>query len=126
MEPVRIVIDSSMFFSITELKIDFFEESKKLFGNVSFYQTKAVQEELKRLAEKSVKARNMVRIAEKLKKLYNTKTLNTKSKNADESLIEAAVKGFIIATNDKQLRKKIKELNGKVLFVRQKKFLEIM
>ena len=47
-----------------------------------------------------------------------------KIQDADEALEKLASEA-IIATNDKELKGCVKELNGRVLFLRQRKFLEL-
>ena len=43
---------------------------------------------------------------------------NLSTKNVDNELIELS-KEYIIATNDKELRRKVKEKGGKTIFVRK-------
>ena len=53
------------------------------------------------------------------------KTVKIRALNADDALKKLSEEKTIIATNDKELKKRVKELNGQVLFLRQKKFLEL-
>ena len=53
------------------------------------------------------------------------KILKSKEKNADLSLLEYSKEGYAIATQDIPLRDKITEIKGKVIFIRQKKYVLI-
>ena len=53
------------------------------------------------------------------------KIIEIKARNADEALKKMSPEA-IIATNDKELKDKVRELNGKVLYLRQKKMLELI
>ena len=45
--------------------------------------------------------------------------------NADNALEKMAKQGFYVASNDAVLRKRIKGFGGKVIYLRQSRFLEI-
>ena len=45
--------------------------------------------------------------------------------DADSALEEMAKQGFFVASNDAVLRKRIKDFGGKVIYLRQSRFLEI-
>ncbi|RLG71064.1 MAG: hypothetical protein DRO04_00625 [Candidatus Iainarchaeum archaeon] len=119
-----IAIDTNILLYIEKFKVDVFTQLKEKFGRVKFYIPKQVMEELKKISEKGKKLSRQVAIAEKLLKKHDVRIKNISDLNADEALLKLAEQGFIIATNDKQLRDRIKEKGGKVLIIRQKKFVE--
>jgi rRNA-processing protein FCF1 len=43
--------------------------------------------------------------------------------NADKALVKLAEKGAIVATNDRELKKEVKKVNGSIMFLRQKRFI---
>jgi len=47
------------------------------------------------------------------------------AENADNALVKMAKQGFYVASNDAVLRKRIKDFGGKVIYLRQSRFLEI-
>jgi len=51
------------------------------------------------------------------------KVLKTKETSADPALLSLSKKGYIIATHDKVLKQKIKKAGGKIIFIRQKKYV---
>ena len=123
----KVVFDTSMLLSCGELKIDAFDETRQLLGNPGLFVTQTVEEEMAKLAKKGAKYRKNVAIAEILLEANNVKRMPAQriKKNADKELEELAKKGYIVATNDAQLRKKIKKNGGKCIIVMKKKFLAI-
>ena len=61
-------------------------------------------------------------IAQKKK---NVKVIKTREKNVDNTIIRIADKNTIVATNDKELRQKLKNKNVKTVYLRNKKYLEM-
>ncbi|MDO8538642.1 MAG: hypothetical protein Q7S21_07215 [archaeon] len=121
----KVVLDTNMLLSIVELKIDVFEEVRKKLGNCQFVIIEPVQKELLMLSKQGKKQSLKARIADRLIKLNHAKLLKVKEKTADLALEKLGANGYIIATNDKELRKNIKAKNGTTIFIKQKKFIEI-
>ena len=60
-------------------------------------------------------------------KLKKIKVLETKFKNncgADKYLLELSKNGYVICTQDSELRKKIKQVGGKIIYLRQNRYIE--
>jgi len=76
-----------------------------------------VVRELKNINSKNAK------IALRLIELKNIGMLKTEEKSADKALLNLADKNTIIATNDIALRKKLKSLGRKTIYLRAKKHL---
>lgn len=77
----------------------------------------SVVKELKKMNSKNAK------IALKLVESKNIEVLETKEKNVDEALLNLAGKDAIVATNDAKLRKKLKTLGNKTIYLRARKHL---
>jgi len=120
----KVAFDTNMLVNIERFKVDIFREAKKMLGNVEFEIPKQVMQELDRLAEQGQTLRKEVNVAKELIQKNNVKIVEVKAANADEALKKMASEA-VIATNDKELKDCVKELNGQVLFLRQKKFLEM-
>ena len=71
------------------------------------------------------KAAIAAKIALELIEKKNVKIINTDEKKVDNTIIKLADKNTVVATNDRVLRKKIKDKNVKVLYLRSKKHLEM-
>ena len=55
----------------------------------------------------------------------DAKGIKVEAINADEALIALARQGYVVASNDQEVKRTIKKLNGKVIFLRQKKLIEM-
>lgn len=118
-----IALDTNMLLAIANEKIDIFSQIKNEFGNsAQIVVPKEVIYELEVIARESKKLESAAKIAFHELKANNAKILAGKG-NADNALLELARKGVIIATNDKQLKKEIKKLNGGIIFTRKRRFL---
>lgn len=65
------------------------------------------------------------RIALRLVREKNLKILRVKEKAADAALLSLAKKGWVIATQDAVMRDKIRKSKGKVIFIRQRKYVRV-
>lgn len=126
-EKTMIAMDSSMLLAIEEFKTDVFDEIKKMFGEkkVSFCITESVEKELNELEKKNKRRKRQVSIAKELLEKNDVKVIKTNALKADDSLLEIAGIGVIVASNDKELRKRIKAFGRKNIYLRKKKFIEI-
>ncbi|MCR4334920.1 MAG: PIN-like domain-containing protein [archaeon] len=120
----KVAFDTNMLLNIARFKIDVFQETKKMFGNVEFLVPKQVMEELDRLAGEGRVLRKEVNVAKMAIENNKVKIIENNEKNADEALKKMASEA-IIATNDKALKDSVREMNGRVLYLRQRKFLEM-
>jgi len=119
----KVVLDTNMLMAIGELKIDIIDGLEEKLGKAEFFVPEEVTDELKKLKEKGRTKKNNAEIAEKIIEKYCS-VLKSKKKNADERIEELAGE-YIIATNDKELRKRIKKKGFKTAFIRQKKVIVI-
>jgi uncharacterized protein len=120
----KVVIDTNMIISCVNFKIDLFEEIRKLLGNVEIIITENIKNELEKLKKDGKNMEKTVNIAEKLLERNGIKVEESRVKPTDNELVELASKGFIIATNDKDLKQTIKRNSGQFLFIRKRKFIE--
>ena len=119
-----IALDTNMLLSIEQFKVDVFRQAKDLEGKVKFIVPMQVASELKQLAKESKTLAKRVNIAQQLMKKHEVKRKRVEAANADQALIILAQDGVIIATNDRELRKKIKAKKGSIMFLRKKKLIE--
>ncbi|MEM4245542.1 MAG: ribonuclease VapC [Candidatus Nanoarchaeia archaeon] len=119
----RIVLDTNFVIEVAKNKIDL----KKEIGRILDYPykifiVKGVAEELNKII-KEQKGKNKEAAKLALSIIKGIKNLETEGKSVDEKLANLSDKNTIIATQDKQLKKKIK---GQVITVRQKKYLQLL
>ncbi len=115
-----IALDTNMLLAAEKFRVDVFEEIRSHFGKKArIFVPEEVEKEIDALCRKNLSARVAKTIIEKEK----AEKISTMAKNADAALLELAEKKFIIATNDKSLKKKISEKGGKIIYLRKKKYL---
>jgi rRNA-processing protein FCF1 len=128
-KPLKIILDSNAFFTPLQFKVDIFEELKTLlnrrFEPVLLSQ---VRQELERLSKQgSAQMRKNAAFALKLAEKCEVVTIEkTGTDNVDDVIIMVASKGgCAVFTNDRQLKKKLRDINVPVIYVRQKSRLSI-
>ncbi len=124
-----IVLDSNALFVPVQFKIDIFEELKTLLNaNTEPVLLSPVRQELEMLiSERPPKMRRnasfALELAEKCKQI---EVKNAQSASVDDVIVEAARRWQCpVFTNDRQLRKRLRDINVPVVYVRQKSRLEI-
>lgn len=121
----KVAFDTNMLLNIRRFKVDVFSEAKLMFGKeVEFIVPKQVMNELEKLSQKNGEVGKEAELAKKLVEMRAIKIVEVEAENADNALRKLS-KEAIIATNDKELKDSVREMNGKTLYLRQKKFLEL-
>lgn len=121
----RIILDTSFLVNCIRFKIDFFSEIRRIcdFNYELCIVDKSV-DELKSIIEKGGKDGLFAKIVLQMIKKFNISLINTvESKYVDDLIIENSGKDVIVATQDINLKKRLKENNVQVIFIRQKKYL---
>lgn len=117
-----IALDTNMLLAVEKFKMDIFSEIRGIFGSgAEIVVPLEVKKELEAIGEKNNAA---VKVAESILEKSRLQIVKTSAKNADDALLELAKKNIVIATNDRELRKKINGFGGKLVYLRKKKFLE--
>jgi len=127
-ETTKIILDSNALFVPIQLRIDIFRELKTLLNrNFELILLKPIEDELERLTEEGSpqmqkKAAYALKLAEKCRKVG----LTGDAASPDEVILQTARKwNCSVFTNDRDLRKKLRNINVPVIYVRQKSRLEI-
>jgi hypothetical protein len=128
-KPLKILLDSNAFFTPLQFKIDIFEELETLL-NKRFEPVllSPVRQELEKLSkDNSLQTRKNATFALKLAEKCEVVTIEgTGLDNVDDVIIKVARGGgCAVFTNDRQLRKKLRDINVPVIYVRQKSRLSI-
>ena len=128
-ETLRIILDSSALFVPLQFKIDIFEEVKRLLNrNLQFFLLSPIQRELEELRERgSPKMRKNASYALKLAERCVFFEIDEKiAGSPDDAVVQMACEwNCAVFTNDKELRKRLRNINVPVIYVRQKSHLEI-
>ena len=133
-----VILDTNFLLAPARLKLDIFEQIKNLLGKD--YELMIIDESLRELEnlKKLNKNKTIVNIAESLIKNKKIKIIKTKSflktlklhemRDADDIIIELVKKNptaYIVATQDKELRDRLKKEGVKSIFIRKKSYLDM-
>jgi uncharacterized protein len=128
-QPVKVILDSNALFASLELKMDIFEELKRLLNrNVDFILLSPVKAELELLASKeSPKMRRQASYALRLAEKCKFVPVTVSDKFTIDDVIVKVAKDWNspVFTNDRQLKQRLRDISVPVIYVRQKSRLEI-
>jgi rRNA-processing protein FCF1 len=116
---MKTVLDTNFMVDCVRFKIDL---EKELAGNELFI-TDSIRFELGVIAKKRTRHSGLAKTALEYIERKSLKTLGSDDKETDLSLLRLSKDGYAIATNDRALRVSIKKQGGKVMFIRQKKYV---
>ncbi len=121
-----IIFDSNILIAIERKKADVFSMARQFFGErVRFGVTGQVLQELHELQDRGKTMQKEVKIALMALRKEKAKVIRVEAGNADDSLVEAAGKGYCIASNDKALRKRIKGFGVAIMYLSKEKLLKV-
>jgi uncharacterized protein len=127
--PLKVILDSNALYVPLEFKIDIFEELGHLLNRkIDAILLSTVKHELEMLASKnSPKIRREAIFALKLaEKCKYVKVENDKMLTTDDAIVKVARNwNSPVFTNDRQLKKKLRDISVPVIYVRQKSRLDI-
>lgn len=126
---IRIILDSNALFVPLLFKIDIMEELKTLINrDFEPILLSPVRQELEKLAKKGLtKTQKNASYALKLADQCKLVETDVESANSPDDVITRVARlwNCPVFTNDQQLRKKLRDINVPVIYVRQKSRLEI-
>jgi len=123
-----VILDSNALFVPIQLKIDIFQELKTLLNrNCELVLLKPIKEELERLViEGSPKTRKKASYALKLAEKCKVVEAREDAASTDDFILQTARRwNCPVFTNDRELKKRLRNINVPVIYVRQKSRLEI-
>ncbi len=119
-----VVLDTNMLLAPTQFKADVYEQLKNTSPGKQLVTLQECVDELVKVGER----KGMKRKAKLAMEIVQAKHLRVvwigSKKGVDELLLDIGRKGAEIATNDSQLKKKLKMEGVKVVFLRQRKKLD--
>ncbi|MEA2089863.1 MAG: DNA-binding protein [Thermoproteota archaeon] len=126
---VNVILDSNFLFAPLQFKVDIFEELINLLNqHVDFVLLSPTREELQKLAKKgSPKLKKNASLALKLAEKCRVVQVNrTPNESYDDVIVRVAKKWKCpVATNDRTLKKKLRDISVPVIYLRQKSRLEM-
>jgi len=125
-KPVKIILDSNAFFVPIYFKIDIFREIKQLLNrNIELILISPIKQELELLIEKKKNKKAIFALQLALKCKYIELDV-AKDSLIDDIIVEKANEWkAVVFTNDRMLKKRLRNISVPVVYVRQKSFLEI-
>ena len=122
----RVILDTNFLTLPHQFGIDIFEEIPKMVEErCELVSLDSVINELEKIREKGGLDGISAKIALNLVEAKGIKILRTKGPT-DEEILRMSDKNTIVATNDRNLIKKLKDKNVKVIYLRGKNRLEMM
>jgi rRNA-processing protein FCF1 len=119
-----IVLDTNFLIDVIRFKIDL-DELDKLFLTPSELSTlDSVIRELEEISNTKSQESKYAKVALELLKIKKIKILKVRE-NPDKAILSLANKNIIVATNDIELRKKLKASGIKTIYLKSKKQLDI-
>lgn len=115
----KILLDTNMLLAPVQFRAD-------IYGQVTaeFFTLDACIEELEKIAARKTKAGTQAKAALILAKMKGVRIVRAGKKDVDGAIFEAAKnRGFIVATNDRELIKKLKKEGMPFVRLKQKKLI---
>ena len=123
---LRILLDTNFLLDMIRYKVDF-SSFDNLEEKVDLFISSETLREIKSVANRKTKKGRLALMALKLIESQKIKVVQSLKKVVDEDLLALAKKeGFIVATNDKDLKEKLKKENVRIAYLRNKKKIEVM
>jgi rRNA-processing protein FCF1 len=124
----KVILDSNALFVPLKLKIDIFIEVKRLLNrNIQFVLLSPVKRELELLAQKDTpKVRREAVYALRLSEKCEFVAVKEKGETADDVIVRVARSwNCPVFTNDRRLKKRLRDISVPVIYVRQKSRLDV-
>ena len=124
----KILLDTNFLLIPVQFKVDIFSEIERICNfNYKLFVLDKIIEELKGIIQhQKGKDKDAAKLALKLIALKGINIIKTeKNITTDTTIIDTAKKGFIVATQDKDLKKRLKAESISLIILRQKKYLTL-
>jgi hypothetical protein len=122
----RVILDTNFLTIPYQFNVDIFEEIDRVVEDKYELTTlDCVIDELKKLKKSRGKKAAAARVGLVLIKEKNVKVIKTNEKKVDNAIYKLADNNTIVATNDRDLIKKLKSKNIRILYLRSKKYVAI-
>ena len=119
----KIFLDTNFLIDFIRFKPDLKEIDDLVNDSYKLVVLDVVMKELKKISESKTKESNYAKIALEFVKSKQIEILETTEEHADESILALSDENTIVATDDAELREKLKSLGIKTIYLRAKKHL---
>ncbi|MBN1646160.1 DUF188 domain-containing protein [Candidatus Woesearchaeota archaeon] len=123
---VRVVMDTNFMLLPGNYLLDIFGEIERLMQtSYELCVTTGTVDELEKLAEKKTKTAKSARLGLMLIKQKPLKTVRSSKAHVDDDIVEVIKKGEFVATQDRELKKRVLDKGAKIITMRSKSHLII-
>jgi rRNA-processing protein FCF1 len=126
--PVKVILDSNFLMAPFQFHVDVFEELEYLLQKkIDFIVPSAVKLELTSISSRGGEGAAEASLALQLASRCRVVDVNLKpEETVDDAILKAAQKlGAVVATNDIELKKRLRDINVPVVYLREKSKLEV-
>ena len=126
--PVKVILDSNFLMAPFQFHVDVFEELEYLLQKkIDFIVPSAVKLELTSISSRGGEGAAEASLALQLASRCRVVDVNLKpQETVDDAIVKAAQKlGAVVATNDIELKKRLRDINVPVVYLREKSKLEV-
>ena len=120
---MRVLLDTNFLIDAVKFKIDL-KEIDELIGRNELIMLSSVERELEKISKGGSKAGRFAKVALNLMKEQKMKILKSEIR-PDNAMLELADEKILVATNDIELRRRLKTLGRKTIYLKSKKHLAI-
>ncbi|MBD3156053.1 MAG: hypothetical protein GF368_05370 [Candidatus Aenigmarchaeota archaeon] len=123
----KIILDTNFLTIPYQFSIDIFDKIKDLVrGEHEILVLDGTVRELKILSNKKGRKSLAARVGLELIEKEDLKVVKTDDGNVDDEIVDLSGEETIVATNDKELIKRLKHKNVKIIYLRGRNRLEMM
>jgi hypothetical protein len=123
---MKVILDTNFLLIPGTLGVDVFTEIRRIDPSAKLFVVDKTIDELEKIKKEQKKYARAADLALQLMKSQNIAALKTeKNKNADQIIAETAANGYAVATQDKLLKKQLRDKNIPILILRQKKYVKL-
>ena len=120
----KIILDTNFLLGVFELKVDIFAEIDRVchFPYTLYILDRSIDEVENLIKSSLLSKRQAAKVALQLIKLKNIQILDTKdSRMVDDILVD--LDGYIVATIDMELKRRLRKKGTQIITIRQKKYV---
>ncbi|MGE0793373.1 MAG: PIN domain-containing protein [Candidatus Woesearchaeota archaeon] len=127
----KVILDTNILLLPGQIGIDIFTEIDKVMSeSYEFYVLDGTLDELKNIMEGKTNAKQKAdkfnaKLGFLLIKQKGLKTLKDFSKSVDDDIVELSNSDVYVATQDKELQKRVEKRGAKLLLLRQQKYFVV-
>ncbi|MBW2980284.1 DNA-binding protein [Candidatus Woesearchaeota archaeon] len=124
----KIIIDTNFLMAVSQFKVDIFSEIRRIcdFSYQLFIIDKTINELKSIIETQKGKNKAAAKLALSIIKLKKIKKIKTKEGTVDELILKLPKKDTIVATQDMELKGRLRKKGIPLIVLRQKKYLVIV